>query len=108
MAYFSNGTEGMGYQEIYCMKCRQYKERPGYMNGEGCPVWDLHLLLDQYQACNAEPNSEGTGLEVTAFVLDLLIPRGELHNEQCRLFDPETRDDKTMPLFDDADDGEGE
>ena len=66
MGYFSNGTEGMDYQERYCRRCR---------HGEDCAVWDAHLLVN-YDECN-DPFS----------VLDLLIPRNARgDNEQCAMF----------------------
>ena len=74
MGYFSNGTEGMAYQERYCLKCRHWRDlRDG--RGEGCPVWDAHLIF------NRDEGSEG--------VLDLLIPRkgpGGVFNDECAMF----------------------
>lgn len=37
MGYFSNGSEGMDYQEHYCSKCIHAAK-------QDCPVWLLHLL----------------------------------------------------------------
>jgi hypothetical protein len=38
VGYFSNGTEGLMYQEKYCFRC-------SYWNDEaGCPIWLLHEL----------------------------------------------------------------
>jgi len=46
MAYFSNGTEGMMYQEKYCHNCQYWNdadyERLGYE--VGCPIWLLHEI----------------------------------------------------------------
>jgi len=38
MGYFSNGTEGLDYQERYCFRCAHWDE------DVGCPVWFLHEL----------------------------------------------------------------
>jgi len=73
MGYFSNGTEGMLYQEEYCAHCEHDKN-------EDCPVWGLHLLYS-YKLCNSPDNW-----------LDVLIPRNkeECYNEKCRMFIEET------------------
>lgn len=67
MAYFSNGTEGMSYEEEYCSRC---------VHCEGCPVWGLHF----------EHNYTKDG-DIRS-ILDYLIPRRKdgLGNEKCRLF----------------------
>jgi hypothetical protein len=69
MGYFSNGTEGMDYQERYCSRCVHDKN-------EDCPVWAAHLLYN-YQECN-KPES----------ILHMLIPRTDngLGNSACSLF----------------------
>ncbi len=75
MAYFSNGTEGMLYNEEYCLKCINwdYNEE----TGESCPIWDAHLMFE--------------GREVQD-LLDFLIPRhtfNEKHEccfNECRGF----------------------
>lgn len=73
MGYFSNGTEGMIYEEQYCSRCIH---RDGPDGKTGCHVWLAHLL-HSYKECN-NPDS----------ILDLLIPRSKdkLSNEQCKLF----------------------
>lgn len=38
MAHFSNGTEGMMYQEQYCDNCKHWSD------DHGCPIWLLHEL----------------------------------------------------------------
>lgn len=51
MAYFSNGTEGLMYQERYCFNgaddsyCVNYIDRDDGM-GLGCPVWDMHIFFN--------------------------------------------------------------
>lgn len=67
MAYFSNGTEGMIYEEKYCSRC---------VHNDGCPVWGLHF--EQNYTKNEEIRS----------ILDYLIPRRKdgLGNELCRMF----------------------
>lgn len=75
MGYFSNGTEGMAYLEMYCERCVHWKD-VGDGRGVGCPVWDLHLQSN-YKDCN-DPKS----------ALHVLIPRSadRLSNEQCVMF----------------------
>ena len=69
MGYFSNGSEGMDYQEHYCSKCVHDEK-------QSCPVWLLHLLHN-YEECN-KPDS----------FLHVLIPRTKTGNGQCALFLP--------------------
>ena len=44
MAYFSNGTEGMAYQDQYCDRCVHDDRATGGEIGGGCIVWTLHLV----------------------------------------------------------------
>ena len=69
MGYFSNGTEGMVYQSVYCEKC--YHDRDNK-----CPVWWVHLLW------------VGKGNDDTQSILDDLIPLSEdgCWNQQCAMF----------------------
>jgi hypothetical protein len=77
MGYFSNGTEGMGYQEAYCLHCRNWRDLHDG-RGEGCAVWDAHL------AYNSEKDKEP--------VLNALIPRCvDGSNAQCLMFLPEPK-----------------
>jgi len=71
MGYFSNGSEGMDYQERYCSKCVHDVK-------QNCSVWLAHLTSN-YEECN-KPDS----------ILHVLIPRSKdgLTNEQCTLFLP--------------------
>ncbi len=73
MAYFSNGTEGGAYEELWCSKCHHQKPEDG-----GCAVMLAHLLYN-YDFCNEEKNP-----------LDVLIPRSKdkLGNEKCEMFFP--------------------
>ena len=85
MAYFSNGTEGLSYQEEYCFKCRFDKDQK-------CPIWLLHLIHN-YDECN-KPDS----------FLHHLIPRRKapnFGNEECFFFMPMTGE---LP-FDSSDEG---
>lgn len=88
MGYFSNGTEGMMYEERYCSKCVHYKPEDG-----GCMVWLAHLIHNYDQHDN-------DGVKA---VLDLLIPRkkDDLANEQCSMFHQDTseRCTETKDLF---------
>lgn len=48
MGYFSNGTEGMMFEEAWCSRCVHSDDRPGKAIGDKdnppCPVWMAHLL----------------------------------------------------------------
>ncbi len=80
MAYFSNGTEGMQYQEKYCDKCVNMRDK-GDGRGPGCAVWDLHVFY-AYDECNGTGNAKA--------MLDQLIPMNkETHfAEECSMFLP--------------------
>lgn len=67
MGYFSNGSEGEGYEHRYCRRCANNSD-------DGCSVWLAHLLYN-----GDAPQSQ---------VLDLLIPRSKdgLDNLQCTMF----------------------
>lgn len=67
MGYFSNGTEGMEYQDLYCTKC---------IHDGDCAVWDMHQLYN-YDQKDADKK----------MMLDMLIPRNpEGFCERCRMF----------------------
>lgn len=72
MGYFSNGTEGMVYEEAYCSRCKFY----GPEEGPGCPIWGLHLGHN-YEGANDDDH-----------FLHKLIPISEdgLTNLQCKFF----------------------
>jgi len=76
MGYFSNGTEGMMYEEDYCSRC--VHQDP---DGAGCPVWQAHLLYS-YELCNQKEHPGKV-------ILDILIPKDKVHpefNGQCTMF----------------------
>lgn len=83
MGYFSNGSEGMDYEEAYCEKCVNYRD-----NGSGslgCPIMDAHAFANYDQHQEAEKNLKT--------VLNLLIPRAEDgSNEECAMFLPGRND----------------
>ena len=66
MGYFSNGTEGMMYEEEYCDNCvHKHKEH-------NCPCLDAHMLWN-YDECN---NNDS--------ILHKMIPRDEKgYNQKC-------------------------
>lgn len=75
MGYFSNGTEGDFYRSAWCERCVNWRdEHDG--RGDGCPIWDLHILYnyDQLKKSSLER------------ALSSLIPREGIENGQCRLF----------------------
>jgi hypothetical protein len=77
MGYFSNATEGMLYEERWCMRCLHYER-----DEKGCPVWQMHLMW------NYDRYNTATGTAKVAQMLGSLIPRTEdgLGNEQCTMF----------------------
>lgn len=76
MGYFSNGTEGSIYEDVYCKRCAHNKD-----DDTGCPIWTLHLVLNS-DSCKTTP--EGKQAEM---VLDTLIPRDkDGYNLECAMF----------------------
>ena len=77
MGYFSNGTEGLMYEEEYCEKCIHGQSEDGCVK---CPLWGMQYDHN-YEECN-KPDS----------LLHELIPRGKdgLFNDQCVMFVPVT------------------
>lgn len=67
MGYFSNGTEGMMYQEQWCGRCANDVN-------QDCAVWLAHLIANSEGANNPES------------ILHLLIPLDGVQNKQCRMF----------------------
>ena len=79
MGYFSNGTEGLMYEEKYCERCVHYEDADG---NHACPVWAAHLFY-----CYGAD-------EKTQRILDMLIPQEGVGNGQCTMFveDPAKKD----------------
>lgn len=67
MGYFSNGTEGMIYEETYCQHC---------IHSDACPVWGLHFEHNYTQD------------KTIRSILDYLIPRSKdgIGNSQCSMY----------------------
>lgn len=79
MGYFSNGSEGMGYEERYCNRCRNWREDPetGF---EGCAIMDIHAEYNRAQFGNTEES------KTVKRILNMLIPSKDGYNQECRLF----------------------
>ena len=80
MGYFSNGTEGMDYQERYCVRC-VHGQHPEFGPAD-CPVQVLHFLYNYDQHNKTEP---GPTIKV---ILEGLIPMSQdrPHNLECKMF----------------------
>jgi hypothetical protein len=94
VGYFSNGTEGMIFEEQWCSRCVHSDYQPGKEIGDrdnpACPVWMAHLLF-AYELGGAESEND-PGKQI----LDILIEHriedavdgfGVPVNE-CRMFHP--------------------
>lgn len=77
MAYFPNGTSGACFEARWCCDCANEGDPE---NGNGCAIWDVHLLF----------NYEARDSEVSKGILDTLIADVGMENEDgtcpCRLF----------------------
>lgn len=69
MAYFSNGTEGMIWEQKWCSRC--VHQDPS--DGDGCPILTLHVVF------NGDEGDVRTAL-------DMLIPNGNRGPGKCALF----------------------
>lgn len=70
MAYFSNSTEGLAYEDQYCDHCIHQHQDDG-----GCMVMFIHSLYN-YQECNKKDS-----------ILHILIPRDKSGNNlECSMF----------------------
>ncbi len=102
MAYFPNGTAGSAFQASFCDHCANFRDRPDRAeDGEGCPVYDLHLLLDQgkCRAVGGSADSADGGLAVTRFVLDFLIEDAERWPKCGMFLHADDYDGATLSLF---------
>jgi hypothetical protein len=70
MAYFSSGTEGMDYEERYCIRCVHSDHHEE--NHPPCQIWMLH------QAHNYN--------EDWRLFLNALIPMNGAYPGQCTMF----------------------
>ena len=73
MAYFPNGASGDRYQEQWCERCRNWRNRDNTV--EACPIMDAHQWY-------ASPDGEGRA------ILNLLIPEVKSKPQQCSMFEP--------------------
>ena len=75
MAHFSNGTEGMMYEEHYCSRCIHRGDEE-----HGCAVWMVHLVY----AYGAKGD--------VAEILERLIPtRKDGFAGKCKMFAEERK-----------------
>lgn len=83
MGYFSNGTEGLAYEERFCSRCVHSDTSGDREIGvdRPCPVWLAHTLY-AYELCNEDDHAG-------KIMLDMLIPMTENgENLECVMFHP--------------------
>jgi hypothetical protein len=83
MGYFSNGTEGMRYQQMYCYRCIHWDGPTETEIGAGCPIWELHEIYN---------NEDGWKR-----ALNKLIPVSGIRNLQCVCFREGDREQRKEP-----------
>lgn len=92
MAYFPNGTSGMIYEERYCYRCKNRRDK-GDGRGAGCAIWDAHLLYS-YEECNNDGKTytvdgvtkTNPPLSNAKAMLDMLIPEDDGFPAECSMF----------------------
>jgi len=81
MGHFSNGTEGLLFEEQFCQHCIHSDFREGKNIGDAdnppCPVWFAHECYC-YEECNSKSNAKA--------ILDMLITPGTDGDNECRMF----------------------
>lgn len=81
MGYFSNGTEAVIFEEMYCVRCVHSDWREGKEIGDPdnpcCPVWNAHFLYC-HEECNSKSNAKA--------ILDMLIVPQPDGDQQCAMF----------------------
>lgn len=94
MAYFANGTEGLAFEEAWCVRCIHSDHREGKDFGDAgnppCPVWMGHMMY-AYELCN---EAEHPG----KILLDMLIKPGKDPTQmpECAMFFPRDRGQAPM------------
>lgn len=95
MGYFSNGTEGMAYENEYCEGCVNWKPRmkpdgTPDKGTEGCEIWDLHSLYNYDQnRGKSQDDDRGDAVEGQEWIekmLDWFIPREGISNLECKMY----------------------
>ena len=82
MGYFSNGTQGICYEEKYCCDCVHY---------DACRVWLLHLDYNYGQF--KEENKE------IKKILDMFIPQIGLGNGKCTMYYKPKKNEKVDEIW---------
>lgn len=85
MAYFSNGIQGMAYEEKYCCRCVHRHGSPPDLENGMCAVWLAHQLYN-YEGVNPKDGEQPPSVR---HVLDLLIPLDKKEGiwpEKCAMF----------------------
>lgn len=67
MGYFSNGTEGMAYEETYCEDCVHHHD--------GCMILHAHFVYN-YDQCKNPAIKD---------ILGIFIPRVKTKNQECTM-----------------------
>lgn len=102
MGYFSNGTEGMSFQSRFCFRCANYRTDEKHPErGEGCPVWDAHLLAGSQHPEHAKSDHDRGEAKATAMLLGVLIERteGGLDNRCLMFLDNDAPDQRQVVMF---------
>jgi hypothetical protein len=85
MAKFSNGTEGLNYQNAYCWQCAHWSDE------RGCPCWSAHELWNSDE------------INKTDSILHKMIPVVGIINGKCFCFNPVAKHDTASVMADELD-----
>ena len=74
MGYFANGTAGEDFQCRFCFQCANWRlDEQNPDRGEGCPVWDAHLIAGSQHPEHAKNERDRGAAETTRMLLGVLI-----------------------------------
>jgi hypothetical protein len=86
VGHFSNGTEGEGFVASYCSRCVNWRRDENDPDrGEGCAVWDAHLIAGNQFPEHARTDEERGAATATQMLLEILIRSDGARNE-CQMF----------------------
>jgi hypothetical protein len=87
MGYFSNGTEGEGFFELWCERCIHNRDPD---DKKQCSVWMLHLAhnYDQHAEGMMElyPGFDVHGPTLKALLDELIVERPNGRGQECSMF----------------------
>jgi hypothetical protein len=102
MGYFANGTAGEDFQCRFCFQCANWRlDEQNPDRGEGCPVWDAHLIAGSQHPEHAKNERDRGAAETTRMLLGVLIEitKDGVDNRCLMYLDNDAPDPRQTTLF---------